>query len=307
MKLSVIIPTRNRATLLDKALESILAQSLSQNKFEVILVDNGSTDNTKEIFLQYKSQIQNISYFYEEEPGLHVGRHIGMKKAKSDILVYLDDDVELFPQHLKNVLESFKDNEVVLVGGKNLPKFESTPPDWLQTMWNETKIIGHLSVVDLGDETKVIDPSYIWGCNFSIKKSILYEVGGFHPDAMPQALIKFRGDGETSVSNYVKNSEYKALYNPQVSLYHYVPNNRMTEEYFCNRMFNQGISDSYAKLRMYQRFSNLEEREKSKIQNAVVLKDKMYNYYVDGYIFHQKKCKEDKNLYEWVLRDKYYD
>ena len=307
MKLSVIIPTKNRAVLLGKALESIINQSLNQNEFEVIVVDNGSTDNTKEIVKDFNIRIENLRYFYDATPGLHVGRHIGMKEAKSDILVYLDDDVELFSDHLQNVLISFEDQTVVLVGGKNLPKFESAPPQWLEDLWNEKNIVGQLSILDLGDECKEINPGYIWGCNFSIRKSVLIEANGFHPDGMPQKLIKFRGDGETSVSNYVKNREYKALYNPQASLYHYIPNNRMTEEYFCKRMYNQGISDSYTTLRKYQKFSDLQNRESKKIDNAQSLQEKMNNAYLDGYIFHQKECKEDKNLFPWVLKDKYYD
>jgi glycosyltransferase involved in cell wall biosynthesis len=265
MKLSVIIPTRNRADLLKKVLESIVKQSLNQLYFEVIVVDNGSSDNTRAIMHDFNSQIKNLRYFYDATPGLHVGRHLGLKESKNEILVYLDDDVELLPEHLENVLESFNDNEVVLVGGKNLPRFESTPPTWLQKMWDETKIIGHLSIIDLGDDIKMINSNYVWGCNFSIKKSVLYEAGGFHPDAMPQELIKFRGDGESYISQYIADKKYTTLYNPKVSVYHFVPNNRMTEEYFCTRMYNQGISDSYTKLRTNKRFSELNDRQSIKI------------------------------------------
>ncbi len=55
-----------------------------------------------------------------------------MKMAKSDILVYADDDIEAFPTWLAAIAESFQNQDVVLVGGKNLPKFEATPPEWIK-------------------------------------------------------------------------------------------------------------------------------------------------------------------------------
>lgn len=307
MTLSVIIPTKNRCNVLKNLLISVTQQTLNDNLFEVIVVDNGSMDNTKEIVKSYETKIKFLTYLYDDTPGLHVGRHIGFKNAKSEILVYLDDDVELFPNHLENVLKIFEDKSVVLVGGKNLPKYESSPPAWLQNIWNEKKLISQLSIIDLGENSQEISPNLVWGCNFSIRKSIVLESGGFHPDAMPKELIKYRGDGETSVSNFIKENHYKAVYHPKASVYHFVSNNRMTEEYFCARMYQQGISDSYTNLRKYNTFSDLEARQAKKFKNTILLDEKMYNAYIDGYIYHQQECKNDLKLMEWVLKDRYYD
>jgi glycosyltransferase involved in cell wall biosynthesis len=123
LNLSVIIPTRNRANYLKNAFESIKNQSLPSNEYEVIVVDNGSTDNTKQIVEEFNSNVQNIRYFFDATPGLHIGRHIGLKESQSDILVYADDDIEAFPTWLEGIWESFQDNNVALVGGKNLPKW----------------------------------------------------------------------------------------------------------------------------------------------------------------------------------------
>jgi glycosyltransferase involved in cell wall biosynthesis len=253
LKLSVIIPTRNRAGLLHTTLKSIALQTFPSAEFEVIVVDNGSTDNTKQIVDNCISSIRNIRYFYDATPGLHIGRHLGLKEAKAELLVYADDDIEAFPEWLEGIWESFQDNEVALVGGKNLPKWETEPPYWIYEMWMEINKYGHslgyLSILDFGNEIMEIDPCYIWGCNFSIRKKTLLEAKGFHPDAFPQDMIKYRGDGETSVSNYIRKKSYKTIYNPKASVYHFVPKNRMTVDYFCKRAFNQGISDSFADIR----------------------------------------------------------
>ena len=198
-------------------------------------------------------KIPNLRYYYDSTPGLHVGRHFGVRHARSDILVYADDDIEAFPPWLEAIAENFEDTETVLVGGKNLPKFESDPPDWLLDMWrtngNGSKILGYLSLLDLGEKQKEISPQYVFGCNFSIRKSVLLEAGGFHPDAFPQELIRFRGDGESYVSNYIKSKKLTTVYNPKASVYHWVPKTRMTVEYLCHRAFIQGISDSYTDFR----------------------------------------------------------
>jgi glycosyltransferase involved in cell wall biosynthesis len=86
MFISVIIPTRNRAKYLSGTLESLTKQTYPVSLFEAIVVDNGSNDNTKEVCEIFSKQFQSLRYFYDDNPGLHVGRHLGMKLAKSDTL-----------------------------------------------------------------------------------------------------------------------------------------------------------------------------------------------------------------------------
>lgn len=338
MELSVIIPTRNRAETLEKSLESITKQTFPHNYFEVIVVDNGSTDNTKEVINSFQPKIKNLRYFYEKTPGLHVGRHKGLKEAIADILVYADDDIEALPTWLEGIWEAFQDPVTVLVGGKNLPNFESEPPLWIKKMWNKKieggNVLGYLSILDLGSEIKEIHPYYVFGCNFSVRKKILEEAKGFHPDGMPQELIKYRGDGESHVSRYVLENGYKAMYNPKASVYHLVSNSRMKFEYFMQRAYNQGISDSFSKIR----YSNNINSKKSicretknsayicnwgilkfmimvpfkviyyiKNPRIAILKYKINQAYNKGFKYHQNEVKRDKSLLEWVKKDNYLD
>lgn len=271
--LSVIIPTRNRSEILCLALKYLKSQTFPSDRFEVLVIDNGSTDNTKKVVESFQQQLGNIRYYFDSTPGLHVGRHVGLRAARADILVYADDDIEATLTWLEGIAESFQDEEVVLVGGKNLPKFEVEPPDWIKKMWNEdqngNRIIGYLSLLDLGNVIKEINPYYVFGCNFSIRKSTLLKAGGFHPDAMPQELIKYRGDGETHVSRYILRNGYKAIYNPKASVYHIVPSSRMTKEYFCRRAYNEGISSSYTEL-----------RNKYLGKNETNIKSNIYSFYL---------------------------
>jgi len=316
--LSVIIPTRNRADFLKLALLSIQSQTLPADSFEVIVIDNGSTDNTRQAVESFQQKLRNIRYFYDSTPGLHVGRHLGMKMAKSDILVYADDDIEAFPTWLQAIAESFQNQDVVLVGGKNLPKFEEEPPEWIKKMWkpdkNGHRIISYLSVLDLGDEIKTIYPYLVFGCNFSIKRATLLEAGGFHPDAMPQEMLRYRGDGETHVSKFIESMKYKTIYNPKASVFHVVPPGRLSEAYFRKRAYLQGISDSYTQIRnkniiqdsAFSRvFKYLRLLRKKYRLYAIVRQRHIANHYYQGFLMHQNSATEDKNLYEWIIRPDY--
>jgi glucosyl-dolichyl phosphate glucuronosyltransferase len=339
ISLSVIIPTRNRANFLEGVLLSITKQTYKGELFEVIVADNGSTDKTKEICESYIDRIKNLHYYYDAIPGLHVGRHLGLKVAASEILVYADDDIEAFPTWLEGIAESFKEKDVVLVGGKNLPKFEVNPPDWIIEMWKKNKkgerTLGYLSILDLGDEIKDISPFNVFGCNFSIRKNILLEAGGFHPDAMPQELIRFRGDGESHVSRFISKKGYRTIYQPKASVYHSIPSDRLTEEYFCRRAYNQGVSDSYAQLRnkylennkAYSTgcFNNQCQYLKktamsffggalSNIRRYVFftnnihykeIRDKIRSAYYKGWAHHLWHAMHDSSLLQYILRDNY--
>ena len=126
--LSVIIPTRNRSVLLDKTLQSISAQTFSADRFEVIIVDNGSTDETPAIANRYRGTLKNLKYFYEANPGLHVGRHCGLRESQGSILTYADDDIEAFPTWIEGIYESFLQEDVGIVGGKDVPLYEAPSP-----------------------------------------------------------------------------------------------------------------------------------------------------------------------------------
>lgn len=314
-RLSVIIPTRNRAQALSSALRSIAGQTLSQDEFEVIVVDNGSVDNTRDIFESFRGTIRNLLYSHEERPGLHAGRHRGLSRAGTDILVYADDDIEAFPTWLQGVSEAFEDQDVVLAGGKVIPRFENEPPGWLAGMWERPReggrILTELSIIDLGDHIREISPYHVFGCNFSIKKQILLDAGGFHPDAMPREQIRFRGDGETSVANYINTRGHRVVYHPRASVYHRVTRERMTEAYFSRRAYCEGISDSYARLRRGRRGSGWKQyRARMEGLMCGLLNDwrttRFLGSYMQGFHYHQREVRNDVALLEWVMKKDYF-
>lgn len=332
MEISVIIPTRNRCDVLAKALEAVSNQTFSQEQFEVIVVDNGSTDNTQQVVESFKNKIQNIQYVYDETPGLHVGRHQGFKHANSEILVYADDDSFGFPSWLDGIYDSFQNKDVVLVGGKDLPKYESNPPFWILEKWYQVCEYGHcmpeLSLIDFGENIKEIPSYFVYGCNFAIRKSIIEQAGGFHPDGMPFELIQYRGDGETYISRYIEEHGLKTIYNPRASIYHLVPTSRMTIDYFKKRAFCQGVEMSYMdlrygrsfettskhgkKLKRYLKFFLGEETLNRISQLEKSLSKSEYEFQIDksrqiGYNYHQQMYRDDDSIKVWVHKKDYWE
>jgi glycosyltransferase involved in cell wall biosynthesis len=184
LKCSVIIPTYNRSDLLKKSLDSVVSQNFPPSLYEILVVDNGSTDNTRAIveFFAGNHKEHNIRYIHEPEPGLHSGRHKGAFESQAEILVYVDDDIEAAPDWLNAVIEAFEDPAVHIVGGPCLAKYEIDPPGWVEQFWtreNDRVSCGPLSLIQFGREKRKIDPVFIWGLNYSIQKKTLFGLGGF--------------------------------------------------------------------------------------------------------------------------------
>jgi glycosyltransferase involved in cell wall biosynthesis len=325
--ITVIIPTRNRADLLGSALESLDSQTLSKDEFEVIVVDNGSTDHTADLVSGLEKKRENLRYVSEPTPGLHAGRHRGLKEAHGDVLVYIDDDIRATPSWLEAIAENFADPRVSMVGGNNYPDFQGPVPGWLEKLWARPALGGqgivYLSVLSLPDGRREISPYLVWGCNFSVRKQVVLDAGGFHPDSLPGELIRFRGDGETHVSRYVLENNLRCNYDSRVSVYHAVTRERMSFDYFRQRAFNQGVSDSYTRLRnpvtcrslsdcrrIAQRFlgkvhwklrrGNENDPELRKL--ALLMRDG----YQQGFEYHQQVYKEDAEVRAWVHKPNYF-
>ncbi|MCP6726787.1 MAG: glycosyltransferase family 2 protein [Patescibacteria group bacterium] len=109
LKVSIIIPTYNRAHVLPRAISSALTQTVQD--FEIIVSDDGSTDNTKEIVKAYQSQDARIQYLYQEHSGgAALPKNAGIQQAKGEYIAVLDSDDEWMPEKLETQLKLFKDS-----------------------------------------------------------------------------------------------------------------------------------------------------------------------------------------------------
>jgi glycosyltransferase involved in cell wall biosynthesis len=342
MSISCIIPTLNRGSLLGNTLHSLISQTISPHLYEIIIVDNGSTDGTRKISQRIIKEAANrqIRYIFDPEPGLLTGRHRGALEAKGELLVFVDDDIEAASGWLQAILETFRSPRVELVGGRNLPKFAVQPPAWLESFYDVIPDGGRscswLSLLDLGESEREIDPNYVWGLNFSIRRRALHDLGGFHPDCVPQELQRFQGDGETGLTMKARSHGYRAVYQPNATIYHIIPANRMTPEYFEQRAYFQGVCDSYSNIRREEIGESVDSakvrsfpmRYARRIADCIVrslkhlqhqpsvmaettevaaIRQGVHRAYQAGYKFHQSAVRSSPELLSWVLRNDYWD
>lgn len=301
---SIIIPTHNRAGDLANLLESLCKLNSAGSELEILVVDNNSTDATKAVTEGFKEKLPSIRYLWEPTPGLHAARHRGAQEAKSEILAFFDDDVTVSPHWLEGITESFKDSQVQLATGKIEPAFEAEPPEWLESLWNKTpngRALGWLTLLDLGDKTQEIPVGYVWGANFAIRKNALLQAGGFHPDSLPEELLRYRGDGESGLARKIAEKQGKAVYHPLSKVTHKVSKSRLEPEYFYKRGFAQGISDSFSAVRYSGNLQPLKEVPESLENIDHVIKRGM----AEGWNYHQSELRRDNQLMDWVLKDSY--
>jgi GT2 family glycosyltransferase len=239
--ITAIVPTHNRAVSLRATLTSLLAQGPSQG-YEILVVDNACTDRTAAVVEEVnRSATGTIRYIREDLLGLHYARNAGARAARAPILAFTDDDAVCSPDWLRHLLAAFADPRVGCVGGKILPRWEVDPPRWI------LRYPGALSLLDLGDAPRELaSPQDIYGCNFSIRRDLLYSLGGFNPDSFGPRWI---GDGETGLLRKVYRAGWKVLYHPGAVVWHQVPAARLTLDYMQRRFANQGSADAYSLLR----------------------------------------------------------
>lgn len=318
MATSIIIPTSDRSILLRKALTSVARRIKKTTiKCEIIVVENGATDDTRAIVENLIKQFAPapIRYVYEPIPGLLSGRHRGALEAKGEVLVFIDDDVEVGEHWLAAVAEAFSDTTVQLCGGKSLPLYEGPPPDWIENLWFQPPYGGQacveLSLLDMGERPLDVDATYIWGLNFAIRKKALFDLGGFHPDLLPERLQHLQGDGETGLSQKANAAGYRAVYQPAAAVQHHVPVSRMTAHYLQKRYFYQGVCDSYTHIRATGRALCSQIHQTPHSETSLTATDqirlKCTVAHQDGFRFHQRAVAYSRELLEWVLRPDYWD
>lgn len=251
-----------------------------------------------------------IRYIYEPIPGLLSGRHRGAAEAKGAILVFIDDDIEADRNWLAAIHDAFRDAEVHMVGGRNLPNYEATPPSWLDQIWTRSpdyEYCTYFSLLDLGEQRREIDADYIWGLNFSIRRETLYRLGGFHPDTVPRHYQRYQGDGETGLTMKLKQQGLKAIYEPAALVRHLVPVERMTIEYLEKRQYFQGVCDSYTSIRNTQKLGFTVNAMQFPASEREMLDYRMSAAHLYGYNYHQSEAMKDPRLLEWILRKDYFD
>ena len=246
MFVSIIVPTYNRANSITHTLDSFLKQDYPKDQYEIIVCDNNSTDNVKEVVLGYVEKYgeKRIRYMFEVRQGVHYARNYAAKTAKGDILYFTDDDMLAEPDLLKELMSVFKkDSRIGCATGRILPKWETEPPKWIKKYCTNSL----LSLNDLGRGTIIRRHDIgVYSCHEAIRRETFWETGGFHPEYTKDVYL---GDGETGLNQDILKKGWWMSYVGRATIYHMIPSGRMTQKHINKVMSNTGNAASYSEYR----------------------------------------------------------
>lgn len=240
IQISAIICTHNRANYLIKAIKSLIEQTLSEGDYEIIVVDNASLDDTKQIVQNDFLGVLNLRYSYEPRLGLCYARNTGWKNANGQYVAYLDDDAIACENWLENIISVFKTVKPTpgCVGGRIVPIWESPRPIWL----DDCKM-GFLAILDWSTNPIYLDEhQYLAGVNFAFPRRLLELIGGFdvRMDRQGKNLLS---NGDILAERQIEAKGYRCYYDPHIIVRHHVPVSRLSQKWFVHRAFWQGVSD----------------------------------------------------------------
>ena len=242
---SVVIPTYNRSDLLFAALESLVAQELKDLRYEVIVVDNNSTDRTAEVVKSFGGSKLPVRYVFEARQGHSYARNAGISQSRAPIVAFADDDVTVSRNWLATIKETFDAHpEIGFIGGKVQPVWVAPPPRWLTSQhW------GPLALQDHGDSEFYLEPNKVIGvisANLGVRRELFEKFGMFSADVqMVGSDIGGMEDHE-----YVERlwrAGVTGLYVPKLVVHAPVDTNRTRKTY--HRRWHKGHGRHYAIMR----------------------------------------------------------
>lgn len=208
--LSIIICTHNRAELARLAIESVLIQDISQNEYEVLVIDTSSTNETRSMVQEFSDTHSNVRYVLEPIAGLSHARNRGWQEARGDYVGYLDDDGKASQDWLKAALRVVTQIQPEAFGGPYYAYYNRAKPFWYKDEYGSS-VQGTVA-------RPLKENEYISGGNMFIRRDILEQLGGF--DA--SLGIWYGEETNFFVRLRIANERAVIYYDPDVFILHLV-------------------------------------------------------------------------------------
>lgn len=240
--LTAIICTYNRAKYIGNLLESIAANDLPKSEYEILLVDNNCTDNTREICEAFAAAHKDVNFRYVVEPeqGLSAARNKGIKEAKGDSIVYIDDDALVDAHYLRSYAEWFDSHpETMACGGPIEPLYETAEPSWM-TPFTKALLTAWMNY---GDKVREYPKGrYPGGGNAAYRKEVFDKVGLFNT-ALGRKGGNLMGSEEKDIFDKMHALNMQILYLPTPVLHHCIPQAKLEKDYFDRLTLQIGMSE----------------------------------------------------------------
>jgi glucosyl-dolichyl phosphate glucuronosyltransferase len=239
MRFSVIIATYNRAEELVKTLESL--KKLETTKpWEVIIVDNNSRDDTRDVVLKAVDSFPvPLHYLLEKEQGRSAALNAGIRAAKGEILAITDDDVRVDPLWLCNAEQALERLQCDYVGGKALPIWSGKIPNWMPNRGG--KHWGVIALLDYGPEPIEFGEQVPLGVNMVFRRE-RFERAGLWDNSIGRKAGTLLGQEVREWSQRGRAAGLRGFYSPDLVVHHVIPEDRLTKRYFRRWFYWHGIS-----------------------------------------------------------------
>ncbi len=248
---SVILCTYNRRSLVLTTLASLRRQTLPYDEFEVIVVDNGSTDGTSGAVRRYiragmhtgrrPEDTWRVQILSEPRNGLVHARETGLRAAAGEIAVFLDDDVFAHPNFLEALAYAYEQTGADAIGGRVELRWGASCPYWLSS--ELVDMLGYFAPSD--ERMRLGEGASFSGSNFSVKIAALRAIGSFSP-FLGKRLRAPIGLEVQDLCQRLYQSGYTLWYEPGALIEHYVHAARLKRAFFTGRAYWRGRSDVLA-------------------------------------------------------------
>jgi glucosyl-dolichyl phosphate glucuronosyltransferase len=236
IRITVAIPTYRRAGLLQSTLARITRQDFPADRYEVLVIDNNSPDNTREVSAAFAAGAPIVRHVLETRQGLDHARNRAIAEARGEIIVFADDDILVEPDWLRELVAPLLDDHsrrIGAVGGEVIPVFPDGLPSWLAG--------AHRPLAFRADPGSLPPYQTPMGANFAIPQWAFARCGRFTTglDRRGQALFS-GGDGE--MIRRLRAAGLEIWFAPAAKALHQMPASRLTFRYATCHAFDSARS-----------------------------------------------------------------
>jgi len=238
--ISVIVCTYNREKLLASCIDALVNQNCHPGDYEIILINNCSSDNSEQVCLKSIQQHPNlqIRYFLETKQGLSNARNRGIRESMGNVITFIDDDAFADKDYIYNLKKDFRTSGMAAGGGKILPHWEKKRPKWMSRF-----ILPLVSILDMGDQIIAFKGNkYPIGANMFFRKG-LFEKAGFFDPMLGRNLKNMIGNEEKDLFFKIKKLGYEICYFPKITVHHYIPEERTKISFIKKQALGIGQSE----------------------------------------------------------------
>ena len=251
IRLSLVIATYNRAASLLDTLKSVVRQSAPVEQWECVVVNNNSSDNTEECFAEFVREYPdyNIRMVNEPSQGLSYARNRGIREGVGEYIAIIDDDEHIAEDFIASYIELFDSvPDAVAAGGPIVAEYPAGRPRWM-SCYTERPIA---NTMYFGEQVCEFPKGRIpGGGNMALRRSAIRRYGVFDT-SLGRVGNSLVGGEESDLFERLQIAQAKYYYTPDAVMYHIIPPEKLTVDYFTRLSYNVGVSQ-LRRARFYRR------------------------------------------------------